>query len=160
MTITELSDEHRVVGLDSNVLIHLFEGDGPLADAAEALLDMVDEGVVSGVLASVGLTEILTRPASMGEGALFERYADEIRSIPNLRIVPLDAETAVDAAWGRRGRRDIGDAIHVATARSAGATCFITNDDRIRARRGVEIVRLSDLAEEAVVGVSKKELID
>ena len=30
----------------------------------------------------VGLTEILTRPASLGDGAMFERYADELAGDP------------------------------------------------------------------------------
>lgn len=146
MTPGELLERHRVVAIDSNVLIYLFEGTGGLADAAQALVDGIDEGGASGILATVGLTEVLTRPATLGDGALFERYAEELRTIPNLRIVPLDAELAVDAAWGRAGERDLGDAIHVATARHAGATCFVTNDRRVRGRSGIEVVLLSDLA--------------
>jgi predicted nucleic acid-binding protein len=149
LTTAELFDRHAVVALDSNVLIYLLEGSGTLADAAAALIDGIESGAASGVMASVALTEVLTRPASLGEGLLFERQADELRSIANLRIVPLDAETAVDAAWGRSDDRDLGDAIHVATARRAGATCFITNDVRVRGRVGVEIVRLSEVETDA-----------
>jgi predicted nucleic acid-binding protein len=145
MTAGELLAGHRVIALDSNVLIHLLEGSGPLADAAEAIVDGIEAGVAAGVLASIGLTEVLTRPATLGETSLVERYVDELRAIPNLRIVPLDAETAIDAAWGRSGGRDLGDAIHVATARRAGATCFVTNDVRVRGRAGVKVVRLTDI---------------
>ena len=67
----------------------------------------------------------------------------------NLRIVPLDAETAIDAVWGRSGGRGLGDAVHVATARRAGATCFVTNDRRVRGRAGVEIVRLAEITFDA-----------
>ncbi len=148
MTPAELFSQHRVVALDSNVLIYLFEGNGPLADAAEALVNGIEDGAAAGVLASVALTEVLTRPAALGDGVLFERYADELQAIPNLRIVGLDAETAIDAAWGRSGGRDLGDAIHVATARRAGATCLITNDSRVRGRAGVEIVSLADIVPE------------
>jgi predicted nucleic acid-binding protein len=148
MTPAELFSQHRVVALDSNVLIYLFEGNGPLADAAEALVDGIEDGAAAGVLASVALTEVLTRPAELGDGVLFERYADELQAIPNLRIVGLDAKTAIDAAWGRSGGRDLGDAIHVATARRAGATCLITNDSRVRGRAGVEIVSLADIVPE------------
>jgi predicted nucleic acid-binding protein len=145
MTTTELFGRHAIVALDSNVLIYLFDGHGPLADAAEALIDGIAEGAAAGVLASVALTEVLTRPAALGDGVLFERYAEELQAIPNLRIVGLDAEIAIDAAWGRSGGRDLGDAVHVATARRAGATGFVTNDQRIRGRSGVEIIQLARL---------------
>lgn len=148
MTPQQLFDRHQVVALDSNVLIYLLEGRGPLADAAEALVDGIEDGRTAGVLASIALTEILARPAALGDGPLFERYADELRAVPNLRIVALDADAAIDAAWGRSGGRRLGDAVHLATARRAGATCFITNDKRIRGRVGVEVVHLSDIAAE------------
>jgi len=149
MTPLDVFLRHGVVALDSNVLIYLLEGSGPLADAAEALIDGIEEGAATGVLASIALTEVLTRPAAVGDAELFERYAEELRSVPNLRIVALDAETAIDAAWGRSGGRDLGDAVHVATARRAGATCFVTNDLRVRGRAGVEIVRLAEITFDA-----------
>ena len=146
MTPGELFDRHRVIAIATNVLIYLFEGDGPLAAAAEAIIDAIDDGDVTGVLASIGLTEVLTRPAALGDAALFERYAEELQAIPGLRIVPLDTQTAIDAAWGRSGDRDLGDAVHIATARHAGATCFITNDTRVPGRSGGEIFLLSAIA--------------
>lgn len=145
MTVTELFARHGVLGIDSNLPIYLFEGQGVLADAAQAIIDGIERGDAHGVMATIGLTEILTRPAALGDAALFERYARELTSIQNLRIVPLIQETAIDAAWGRSGGRDLGDAVHVATARAAGATAFVTNDARIRGRAGLEIVLLSDL---------------
>ncbi len=154
MTPGELFDRHRVVGLDSNVFIYLFEGRGPLADAAQAVIDGIDDGAAKGVLATIGLTEVLSRPASMGDAAMFERYVAELGSIAGLRIVALDPETAVDAAWGRSGGRDLGDAVHVATARRSGATALLTNDRRIRGRSGIEIVLLSDIDVPAASGES------
>ena len=149
MTPADIFARHAVVALDSNVLIYLLEGSGDLADAAEALVDGIEEGAAHGVLASIALTEVLSRPAALGDVESFESHARELRSVPNLRVVPLDAETAIDAAWGRSGGRDLGDAVHVASARRAGATCFITNDALIRERAGVEIVLLSDVGFDA-----------
>ena len=145
MTIDELVTRHHRVAIDSNVLIYLFEGSGIEATAAGLVLDAIEAGRCEGVLATVGLTEILTRPASLGDGILFERYAAEIRGIANLRLAPLDDEIAVDAAWGRSADRDLGDAVHVATARAGQATAFVTNDRRVRPRSGVEVVVLDTI---------------
>ena len=145
MTIAELTRRHRRIAIDSNVFIYLFEGRDVLADAAAALIDAVEAGRCEAVFATIGLTEILTRPASLGDGAIFEQYASELRGLPHLRLVGLDPETAIDAAWGRSGGRDLGDAVHIATARRTSATAFVTNDRRVSGRNGVEIVLLDQL---------------
>jgi len=145
VTIDELVARHQRIALDSNVLIYLFEDAGTAGESAALVLDAIGDGRCQAVLATIGLTEILTRPATIGDGALFERYVEALRAFPNLRLVPLDGETAIDAAWGRSGERDLGDAIHVASARSAGATAFVTNDHRVKPRSGVEIIPLGQL---------------
>jgi predicted nucleic acid-binding protein len=44
-----------------------------------------------------------------------------------------------------RGRRSIAlaDAIHLATARTAGASAFVTNDRAIRSTPQLEVIRLT-----------------
>lgn len=149
-SITDVLAAHRRIALDSNVLIYLFEGSTGEADAATAIVDAVETGLVQASMATVGITEVLTRPAVLGEAVLFEQYADELTSLPNLRLVTLTAELAADAAWARgHGHRDLPDAVHLASARAAGATAFVTNDRRIRSHPGLEIVYLSDLVVEA-----------
>jgi predicted nucleic acid-binding protein len=158
--LSELFTSHAVVALDSNVLIYLLEGSGPLAEVAASIIDGLEDGRGSGVFASIGLTEVLTRPASLGDAASFERTADELRTLPNMRLVQIDAETAIDAAWGRSAGRDLGDALHMAAARRAGATCFITNDSRVRGRAGVEVVRLSEIEVEPEPAAEQDEELD
>ncbi len=79
-----------------------------------------------------GMTELLSRPTALGDVAILESCADELRAVPNLRVIPLDAGTAIDAARGRSPGRDLGGAGHVAGARQTGATCFLTDDAHIR----------------------------
>jgi len=136
---------HRRIALDSNVLIYLLEAQGPLAEAAATLVDSIESGDRDGVLAAIGLIEVLVGPAKAGDAQVFELTAELIRD-SRLRVVPLDAETAEDAAW-IRGSLGIGieDAAHLATARNAGATAFITNDRRIRSIPRLDVVYLGDL---------------
>lgn len=137
---------HDAVGLDSNVLIYLLEGDGPLADKSAELVDAIADGRVRGVLATLALSEICSGPAGVGESALVERYADELQSLENVDVVSLSADVAVDAAALRgTGGLTLPDAIHLASARSAGATGFVTNDRRIRALPQLKVIYLDDL---------------
>lgn len=144
-SIERLLSDHRRIALDSNVLIYLLDTGGPRADAVARIVDEIEVGRVDAVFSTVGLVEVLTGPARTGEAAAFEVMADQLRSL-RLEIVALGAGVAEDAAWVRgRGRLDLGDAIHLATARAAGATAFVTNDRHIRSSSALEVVYLDDL---------------
>ena len=137
---------HARVGIDSNVLIYLFEGSGRMADRAAAVVDGIAAGEAGGVMSTLALAEICAGPAMAGEPDLVERYADELRSLENFRLIRLSPEVAVDAASLRGGSTlTLADAIHLASAVSAGATAFVTNDRRLRSSQGLEILYLSDL---------------
>ena len=137
---------HPRVALDSNVLIYLLEGNGPRAEIAAQLVDAIAGGEVEGVLASVGVAEILVPAAQAGDGPAFEQTAATLRDL-GFRIVALDARVAEDAAWirGRTGAT-MPDAIHLASARHAGVTVFVTNDRRMPTLPGLMIALLDDLA--------------
>ncbi|HEX5397180.1 MAG TPA: PIN domain-containing protein [Candidatus Limnocylindria bacterium] len=144
MKVDRLSVQHRRVGLDSNLFIYLFEGTGREAALVGELLDAISAGAMTGVLATLGVAEILTGPVRAGDTALAERYGDELASVTGLDLVPLSAKIAADAATLRGLRRaSLADAVHLATARAAGATAFITNDRALRSSPHLEVVRLT-----------------
>lgn len=145
MTVDELFERHGVIALDSNVLIHLLQDSGSSADAAQAVLDGVEAGRADAAIASIALTEVLSAPAATGDQQLFERLDGDLWSIQGLTVVPLDRQVAMEAARARGEGHGLADAIHLATARTAGATCFVTNDQRIRGRSGVEVILLSSI---------------
>lgn len=146
MTVDELCAAHSRIAIDSNVFVYLLEGADSLADQAQALIDAVERGAVTGVLGAIGLAEICAGPARRGDVALVERYADALASMAGLRIQALSADICVDAAV-LRGVRNLGlaDALHLAGARAAGASAFVTNDRRIRGSRRLEVVYLEEL---------------
>jgi predicted nucleic acid-binding protein len=142
----ELLTRHRRVGIDSNVLIYLLEGSGALADASAALLDAIAAGQAEGVLATLGLAEICSGPARADDLAMVERYADELSSLENVRLVPLDRGIAVEAAIIRGSTSlSVADAVHLASARHAGATVFVTNDRRITPISRLEVEYLDEI---------------
>ena len=144
MKVDRLRTQHRRVGLDSNLFIYLFEGTGREAALVGEVLDAISAGSMTGVLATLGVAEILTGPMRAGDTALAERYRDELASVTGLDLVPLSVEIAADAAALRGLRRaSLADAVHLATAGAAGATAFITNDRALRGSPQLEIVRLT-----------------
>jgi uncharacterized protein len=144
----ELTRRHRRIAFDSNVLIYLLERSDARAEAVASVIDELAAGGGTGVLASIGVTEVLAGPARQGDPVGFEMLAAALREL-GFDNPPLDAATAEDAAWigGRTGAR-LPDAAHLACAQAAGATAFLTNDRRIRPRRGLEVVYLDDLLQE------------
>jgi predicted nucleic acid-binding protein len=146
LTTAELLRRHAKVGLDSNLFIYLIDDVSPWAERVAELLVGVDSGLASAVLSAIGLTEILSGPARDDDLGRLERNHDDIRAISGLSILPLAPEVAVDAAVIRGARgMTLADAIHLASARAAGATAFITNDRRVRGSRKLEVVYLDEL---------------
>ncbi len=140
-----MCERHRRIAVDANVLIYLLEGDERWGRAARALMKAVENGRVAAVLSAVGLAEVLTGPAR-DDLAHVARYNDEIRSIAGLKVVPFEGGLSPDAAVIRGVRRiGLSDAVHLATARAAGATAFVTNDRSLRGSTKLEVVYLDDL---------------
>ncbi len=146
MTLDELCRRHRRIALDANIFVYLFEGDGPLVTAAAAIVDAVSVGRLTGVTASIALTELVVGPLAAGDETAAERYVDAILGIEHLHVVPATAEIAADAGFvrGRTGMT-LADSIHVATARAAGASALVTNDRRIRPTPHLDVVQLADI---------------
>lgn len=146
MTIDELSREHRRIALDANVFIYLFEIEGPLAHLAAAVVDAISAGRITGVISSLVLSEAIVGPVVAGDETMAERYLDAIQSVEHLHVIPVTAEIAADAGVirGRTGLT-LPDSVHVATARTAGASALLTNDRRLRPVAHVEVIQLTDL---------------
>jgi predicted nucleic acid-binding protein len=144
-SVRDLLTRHALVAVDSSVLIYLLAGDPARAEVAAAIVNAVASGQTRGVLSSAGLSEVLVGPARHNDGATFERIAATIRDL-GFHVMPLDARGAEDAAWirGRTGM-SLPDAIHIACARAAGATIFVTNDRGIVSGHGLEVRYLDDL---------------
>jgi len=147
LTVAQLCERHEKIGLDSNVLIYVIERVDPWNKVADELVDAAEAGAIAATLSALGLAEILSGPSRAGDLGHMERYDDEIRGISGLSVESIGPDVAGDAAVisGVRGM-SLADAIHLASARAAGATAFVTNDRRIRGSAKLEVIYLDDLA--------------
>lgn len=133
---------------DADALIYAAVPEHPLGRRVRALFPRdppAETGVVAGIGSVLLIPELLTKP-------MREEAADELEALSallaRLELRPADEATAqLAAALGASYGLRAADAVHLATAVSAGADRFITNNtsDFARTIAEVEVVYPSDL---------------
>ena len=116
---------------DADVLIYAAAPGHPLGASVLALFseDSPDDaGILAGVGSTLLLPEVLTKPTGDGSD---EEVAALAALLARLDLRPVDEATAsIAVAVGASYRLRSADAVHLATAVSAGAERFITNNRR------------------------------
>ncbi|MDD4892120.1 MAG: PIN domain-containing protein [Phycisphaerae bacterium] len=142
--IDEAMRRHRLVGLDSCILIYLMEHHPVFGAAAQRIFAHVQSGRSHAVLATLALMEVMTGVYRRKDDAeTADDHFSLLLEFPNARWVNLDFPIADEAARLKAEHRlSTPDAIHLATAILSGATAFFTNDREIRDIPGIEILTL------------------
>ncbi len=116
---------------DADVLIYAATPGHPLGRRVRRLFPE-EPATTSGLVAGIGsvllIPELLTKPLRDGANPELEALTSLLGRLDLRPIDEMTAElaTALGAAYGLRAA----DAVHLATAVSAGATRFITNNSR------------------------------
>ncbi|NHN35027.1 type II toxin-antitoxin system VapC family toxin [Paenibacillus agricola] len=136
----------KKIALDTNMFIYVFEQHLEFGEKAKAILEEVENGVISAVASAVSLTEILVKPIREGNLNLEKQYKLLFTHFPNLSIIPIDNSIAERAAYlrGIYGLKTP-DALIVASAIAAEAELFITNDLRLEQVREIKCVSLGQV---------------
>jgi predicted nucleic acid-binding protein len=119
------------VFLDSNILIYLFEDQGPRGARAMQIASALSARGDYLVLSTFTLAELLVKPLRAGDQVLADRYRRFVRA-PGVRMMQFD-ELAAEVFAKIRQDRGVKppDAIQLATAAKEGCDLFITNDERL-----------------------------
>ncbi|MEX2459683.1 MAG: PIN domain-containing protein [Paenibacillaceae bacterium] len=146
MVTSNLLSDSKIIALDTNLFIYVFEQHPEFGEKAKMVLEHIEEGLVTGVASSVSLTEILVKPIREGNLTLEKQYKLLFSHFPNLTILPVDNVVAERAAY-LRGKYNIKtpDALILAAALVANADLFITNDQRLETVREIKCVTLDQL---------------
>ena len=138
--------ENRVLGLDTAPLIYLIEDHPAYADRLARFFESARQSRVRMVTSVVTLVEVLVKPLREGQLALIERYRNILVNSAELTTLPVTREIAERAARLRAAYSlRTPDAIQVATALTAGAAAFLTNDAGLRKVGDLEVLTLADL---------------
>ena len=93
------------------------------------------------VTSLVTLLEVLVHPLRSGREDLAREYRDILLRSASLRTIPVSEIIAEEAAWLRATHNlRTPDAIQLATAKTAGASWFITNDAALPSPPGISVL--------------------
>jgi predicted nucleic acid-binding protein len=135
------------VGLDTAPLIYFVEKHPKYLPLVYPFFQAVERGDLQAVTSALTLTEVLVHPYKRGDQSSVKQYSQMLLNTRNIETLPVSPEIATEAA---RIRAPFGlktpDSIQLATAKIGGATCFFSNDYRIAAIPGLELVLLDRLS--------------
>jgi predicted nucleic acid-binding protein len=133
------------VGLDTAIFIYFIKEHPRFLPLAESIFLALDQGRLTGTTSTVTLLEILVVPIRAGNLSLAERYESILSNSRGLGLVDLDRPLVRLAAQIRslEGLKTP-DALQVAAALRAGCTTFLTNDRKIPAIGGLQVLQLRD----------------
>lgn len=133
-------------GVDTMVFVHHFEGRGPQADRASALLAAAETGRCRLVTSVLAVMEVLVVPKREGLDDLCQAYRRFFDGLPNFTVVPVDLETAMIAAEIRATHRvKPRDAVHLATAVQHRVDALVSEDRALRRVNRVRVIGLDEL---------------
>ena len=138
--------EGAVVGLDTAPLIYLIEKHPRYLAAVKPFFIALDEGRLTAVTSTLTLTETLVHPLRNRETELVEQYQNILLGARNLTTYDLSPPIAVQAAAIRAEyKMRTPDAIQLATALTANADFFLTNDRELARYSELEVLVVDKL---------------
>ncbi len=142
-----IEDLHRkVVGLDTAPFIYYIERHINYIDMLRLFFRAAERGEITVVTSVVTLVETLVLPLRKGNTELADQYRNILFNTGNLSTIMLSQEIAEEAAQLRALHNFRGlDAIQIATAIDASASCFLTNDRQLQKASAIQVLVLDDL---------------
>jgi predicted nucleic acid-binding protein len=139
----------KTVGLDTAPVIYYIEKNPSYVALMRAFFESVHKGECSAVTSVLTLLEGLVVPIRKNDTELIRDYHDllyELKVILTISVFPYIAEEAsrLRASYNIRTP----DAIQLATAITAGASFFLTNDLALPSLPNIKILTLDDLKKE------------
>lgn len=131
------------IALDSNVFIYNLEENVEFLKFTNIIFERLLSGKLKATTNIISLTEILSFPGTADKE---EDLIQEFILIPNLEIIDVNSEIAIEAARIRRKYKfRLPDAVQLATAKIGKAQVFITNDDRLARFKELKVIMLKKI---------------
>jgi predicted nucleic acid-binding protein len=140
-----LSGPHRYY-VDTNVIIGILELPQTLSAEQNAFVAGVEAGKVRALTSELTVAECLVKPFANADQAGIAAFLTFLDGRPNFPVLPATRDLWIAAAEVRaKVRCSLPDALHIATAVSAGCDVFLTDDKRLNTVAPLKFERWSTL---------------
>ncbi len=137
-------DKHRIMAIDSCVLIYYLEMHEIFGPPARAVMARLFDDLNDAVISTMALAEVLVGPYRRSRD-LGDDCSCNLQRLPNCRWVPMTCDIADVAAELRaQSKLQTPDAVRLATAIESDATLFVTNDHDLPTIEGIEYLMLGE----------------
>ncbi len=138
------------VALDSAIFIYFIEQHPRYLTLLRPLFMRIDGGNVHAVTSALTLLETLVLPYRSGDRELAAKYETILTKGRNLTLVPIELPV-IRLAAELRGATSVrtADALQLATALLTRCNAFLTNDRRLPALPGIQVLQLGSFASTA-----------
>jgi len=136
----------RRIAADTIAWIHYIEDHPKFGPVVAPLFERADAGGLTLVTSALTLLEVMVVPLRAGNLELADRYETLLTRSRGVELVDIDRDVLRSAANLRaRFRVRTPDALQLAAAQARRCAVFVTNDRRIPAIPGVEVLLLDEL---------------
>ncbi|CDI06500.1 type II toxin-antitoxin system VapC family toxin [Candidatus Nitrosotenuis uzonensis] len=133
--------------IDTNIILNAKNSSELHSAYSSQLLDMIEDGLMHGIISTVSIAELCTGYYSQGDVKGKEEFLAHLISNKNFEIIDLSTKIADTAAKIRSetGLR-LPDAIIIATGLTRDTQYFVTNDKALdKASRYLQVISAKDL---------------
>jgi len=118
------------VGLDTNIFIGIFLEEKEKLGPSLAILKLISDGVLEGVISNISLIEVAILFYQKQENQKGRRAVEFIKALPNTMIVDITSDMALDIAVIKVSEKlSIADVVVLSAATELSSDAFLTYDD-------------------------------
>lgn len=133
------------VGLDTNIFIGIFLEEKEKLEPSLAILKLISEGVLEGVVSIISLIEVAILFCQKQENQKGRRAIEFIKALPNTIIVDITTDMVLDVATMKVSEKlSIADAVVLSASTALSSDAFLSYDDDFAKVKKIQCMKPED----------------
>ena len=146
MILSDKISQTNKIFVDTAPIIYYIEAHPLFGHLAKDIVDAFQSGILVAYSSVITITEVLPKPIRTGQDQLAKKFIEFLKRGRNFNLVEISTDIA-ERAGRLRGKYSILkalDAIQLSTAIIEKVDLFVTNDNKLKQVKEVEVLVLND----------------